>query len=108
MINAPHLLNLREFAKYIDGSVAHLGQICRGKAGWEYHLNEKGQWEFGDYVRRDTATKDSPRYYKGLKLPLPVEGDFFTSKRMWAIKDAKEFKSKLEKIERYIRKLNGD
>lgn len=105
LINAPHLLNLKEFAQYVGISHSHLGEVCRSR---ERRVRDYSITNKYAYIDVPKLSGTEPRYYDGLKLPFPIEGDFSSTRRIWDVKDAKEFKLKRLKLENFIKKLNGD
>lgn len=93
LVKSSIILNLKEFSDYIGANASHMGRKMAAKDGFFYEV-------------REGATKDSDRFYKGLKLPLPICGDFFNPSKRWHLKDVQHFQSKLRKIEQLIEKLN--
>lgn len=83
-LNIREYVNLKEFAEYANINKCHLSHKCRGLDCYS-HL-KKG------------VKKDSPRYYKGIDIPLPVGGDFFSNKRKWHVKDVIAFKLRLDEV----------
>ena len=84
-LNIREFVNLREFAEYAKINKCHLSLKCLGKEGY-FNKQKNG------------LTKDSPRYYKGVDIPLPVGGNFFDNKKKWHVKDVIAFKVRLDEV----------
>ncbi len=89
-------VNLTELTNYCNISKCHFGLKCIGRRTHE--------WSGDEYIRkpRKGVTKNSIRYYKGVEIPLPVEGDFFSNRKIWRVSDVIEFKKKLDEVSRVM------
>lgn len=91
-----HTVNMMEFASYCGINKSYLSNLLNyPKTKSKYVKSSSGESVWID-VPQPKPTHDI--FYKGLKIPRPVCGDYYATRKKWRFKEIKAFKRKLDRL----------